>query len=1353
MSQFSTRYAGDSFLLIDPGPSRAPATTVSPESAAQLSSQQSVLPSIADPSSPDSALHLPVAAVRESTVVSVPLQDVEPVAAIETQANVDHHVCTVLFDTGAEVSVVSHRLCQQFGLLPVPSRFSHAGTFDDRPTSVLGTVPLALTLHFGNASVHTPWRCIVVDKPSTSILLGMDFLCHYHLRPDPRDRTVSAPDAVYLCSPPHIGSVLTPHPSVGPPTPPKPLDVDTELRQKVQTLTHLSALQQDELLTLLSEFRDVFSTGADDIGCIAGVHHTIDTGTHAPTRSIYKRWSPAERDAISQHVDLMLRAGIIRPSTSPWCSESVLTLKKDGSSRFCVDFRGVNKFTVRDAYPLPRIDTILDSLSGAQYFSSLDLCSGYWQIPLDDTSIPKTAFRTPQGLYEYLRMPFGCCNASATFQRAMDTMFRDLLWTCVMAYQDDGLVYSREWSLHLVHLREVLVRVRTSNAKLKISKCNFCVQSIPFLGHLLAPSGVAPHPDRVAAIVNMPPPTDLTTLRSFLGMIGYYRRYVPTFSELARPLHDLLLEDTRWHWSTECEIAFLQLKTCLTSAPILAFPDFTRPFQLHTDASNIGLGAVLSQTSEGGVDRPVAYWSRTLSRPEKNYSATELECLAVVSALHEFRPLLHGTQVVLIYTDHSALRSLLTQKEPKAKFARWIQSINEFSYEIHYRPGSQNGNADGLSRLPHLGAATVDQMQDVSFLDPVVMREAQLSDPFCRAIMVHLEPAVLGGEAVPTVTVSAMLPLCHLRDGLLYYNGPVDHKGRMTQNLERLVVPRHLSNQVISLFHDHILAGHMGHERTYYRLLQRFYWPGMFSDCQQFVNTCLSCQERKNPRKPTYGQLQPITVTAPFDTVAFDIAGPFSVTPRGNRYVLVVSDYDTRWVEAFALPHGDAVTVANILVDEIICRYGAPQRFLSDRGQAFVGKVVAEVCRVFGTKKVNTSAYHPQTDGLVERFNGTLEAMLSHFVSELQNDWDVALPKLLFAYRTSLHSSLHDTPFFLLFGRDATFPQDVGTTIAHRAREPREVSQYRADLLEHLTRAREAARHALAESQARSKTRHDSRHAAAPFKLGDLVWVHVPRVPRGASLKLARLWRGPYVIRAVIGTSTYRLADASGTLLPSPVHASRLKSYKPRPIPEVTEIQSTDEPSPEMQDVDLSTPNDDPSLEENDNDIDEFPDDLDEVRSGFDDEEPWPEEPSPDRVPSPTMPTAALCHTDASPHSSLAALISAGCSQVGGCVNRDHGTATSEIAKYKVCTPELGGALVVTNLTVPVRESQIGKHPSPLCYDESDMGQQASENLPFRHQQDPLIMPSSVGDSLVFKAIDLLETDELPTFCRLVGGH
>ena len=892
-------------------------------------------------------------------------------------------------------------------------------------------------------------------------------------------------------------------------------------------------------------------------------YHRIDAGDASPIKQAPRRLPIHRRQEVGRLVNEMEKEGVIQPSQSPWASPIVLVQKKDGSTRFCVDYRRLNKVTRKDSYPLPRVDDILDSLDGAQWFTTLDLASGYWQVEVDPEHRQKTAFTTGQGLYEFRVMPFGLCNAPSTFQRLMELVLAGLEWDTCLAYLDDIVVFGRTFSEHLQRLRIVLSRLKSANLKLSPKKCQFFQQSVSFLGHVISCHGVSTDPTKVESIRKWPVPVDVQELRSFLGLASYYRRFVKGFADIAAPLHRLLQKCT-FTWSEDCDIAFKSLKQMLLSAPVLGYPRTDSTFYLDTDASKNGIGVVLSQ-KQGGVECVIAYGSRALTKSERNYCVTRRELLALVYFMRHFRAYLIG-RPFMVRTDHAALQWLQGFKEPEGQVARWLEQLQEFDFHLEHRPGKCHQNADALSRYPcrqcdqqHMESQVDDHTPATVFAvsdavtpwllpwTPHELREAQLADPDLKRVIQWLEarqgrPSASEIQGIGTRLQSlwAQWSQLELSQGILFRRWE-EASGVTSQQL--LVVPQSLVPTVIRSLHNDVGGGHLGLTKTLAKIKDRFYWPGLRTDVEDWCQQCHGCACRKSPSQTPRAPLVPSYVGYPMERIALDLLAPLPTTRHGNKHILVICDYFTRWTEAYALPNKEATTVAKVLVSEWICRYGVPDAIHSDQGANFEAGLFAEVAELLGMEKTRTTAYHPQSDGLVERMNRTLLMMLSIRAQEGEDRWDEFLSELMMAYRASVHDTTRFTPFHLMFGREVRLPIDV--MFGNTPDPVQEHTEYAIDLRSRLEKAFESVREHTKAVQKRQKDRYDRRVSGGRYQVGDRVWLHSPAIPRGRSPKLHQPWTGPFVVIKVLSDVTYRIQSER----PKPrcrrrrlvVHFNRLK--------------------------------------------------------------------------------------------------------------------------------------------------------------------------------------------------------------------
>lgn len=930
------------------------------------------------------------------------------------------------------------------------------------------------------------------------------------------------------------------------------------LTQNCKTLSLHTTISQDldeskkrQLLSLLEQNRKIFDIVSPALGQTHTTEHRIHIEDSAIVHRRPYRVSPSERSIIEDHVTDMLKKGVIRPSRSSFSSPVVLVKKKDGGIRFCIDYRQLNKVTRKDLYPMPRIDDALDSLQGAEYFSSLDLRSGYWQIPVNEEDKEKTAFVTPDGLYEFNVMPFGLCNAPATFERMIDNILRGLKWKTCLCYLDDIIIFSSNFEEHLERLSQVLSCLSAANLQLNTKKCTFAAKTIKILGHVISKHGIRPDPDKIKAVSDFPRPQRQKELRSFLGLSSYFRRFIRGFATIAAPLNNLLKNNSTFTWSPECESAFTSLKAALTSDPVLRHFNNNSATVLHTDASGYGLGAILLQPDDSCVEHVIAYASRSLSKPEQNYTITEKECLAVVWAIAKFRPYLYGRHFSVV-TDHHALCWLASLKNLSGRLGRWALRLQEYDYTIVYKSGRKHQDADALSRCPLPQPSTITTILNIEtspspteLFDGIGIATQQRQDPQLRNIIAQME------GTSPTTNARSRRQLLHyqLQNDILYRRNYSPHGHRWL-----LVIPRTLHALVLESLHDDPTAGHLGLFKTYCRVRERYFWPGMYTAVTKYVSSCLVCQKHKcRTSAPTGQLLPPRCPSQPFEIVGIDLFGPLPRTVNGKRWVVTAVDHLTRYAETAALPTGSATEVADFFVHQLLLRHGAPRVLLSDRGRTFLSQTVQEVLAACAVIHKTTSAYHPQTNGLTERFHRTLAHMIATYVSSDHTNWDAILPFVTYAYNTAIQSTTGYSPFELVHARQPTSLLD--TVLEYTPTEPH--TTLLDDLVSRAEDSRQLARLRTVQHQQERKTRHDSIHKNVSFQPGDLVLVSLPTRKPGLSEKLLPHYIGPYRVIAQttpvnflvepVQTPTDRRYRSR-----EQIHVSRLKPFTPRstaPLP------------------------------------------------------------------------------------------------------------------------------------------------------------------------------------------------------------
>ena len=714
---------------------------------------------------------------------------------------------------------------------------------------------------------------------------------------------------------------------------------ETEIANILNSLdidkTNLNTDQVIQIKALIWEFKHIFVKTDRKLKQTTLVKHRIDTGHSRPVHSNPYRTNLKNKEIVQGIIQSHLDNNFIQPSHSPWASPIVLVSKKDGSIRFCIDYRKLNAVTVRDVYPLPRIDDCLSALQGNMFFSTFDMCSGYNQVSLHPDDQPKSAFITDNGLYEWLVMPFGMSNAPATFQRLMDAVFAGLKWKTLLVYIDDIIVYSPDFDSHLISLREVFMRMSDSQLSFKSSKCHLLQSKVKYLGHVVDRDGIYPDPEKTLAISQLPVPKNVEKLRTFLGMSGYYRKFVPNYAKLCAPMYALTKIGVSFEWNSEHQNAYKTVQQLLISKPILAHPNYNYTFILQTDASDQGLGAVLTQYIDG-KEYVIMYLSRVLQPCEKKWTTQEKEALGVVWGIQSVRPYVLGTKFI-VETDHASLKWLFTATKP-ARIVRWALELSEYDFTIVHRSGLANANADALSRMTYdLATLSSSQFEEID-LNPQEFLEAQRNDPAMQ-------------EAVEDCEQNQQISTCNkyvLIDKILHERRP---DGR-----ELLLVPPDMRIKILKAFHSNNMLVHINWDRMYALVNKRFYWPTMFGDIKSYVKACLTCNRIKPTNPKSNGLLVPIRTSRPLEMVCVDILGPLTLSKNNYKYILTCVDHFTSWVEAILLVGITAEEVANAFFRLIILRHGCPEKLLSDQGTQFTSNIMADLCKTFNIQHLFSSS-------------------------------------------------------------------------------------------------------------------------------------------------------------------------------------------------------------------------------------------------------------------------------------------------------------------------------------------------------------------------------------------------------------
>ncbi|UYV84144.1 K02A2.6-like, partial [Cordylochernes scorpioides] len=756
----------------------------------------------------------------------------------------------------------------------------------------------------------------------------------------------------------------------------------------------LNWIQQKKLEHLLCQYEDVFATSPKDVGRTNVTQHRIDTGGATPVKQLPRRLPMTRRDEVAKLIEEMAEQDVIEPSSSPWVSPVVLVKKKDGSTRFCVDYRRLNDLTKKDFYPLPRIDATLDTLSRSQWFSTLDLKSGYWQVSIHPEDRKKTAFTTGNRPWQFKVMPFGLCNAPATFERLMETVLQGIPLETCLVYLDDIIVMGKSFEEHLINLERVLQKIRGARLKLNPRKCKPFKEKVCYLGHVISRQGIQTDPDRTETVRQWPVPRDKFLLR----------------------------------------------------------------------------------------------------------------------------------------TDHAALRWLLNFKSPEGQLARWIQRLQEYDMEIQHRKGKSHGNADALSRRPcpvnckHCSKAETQAELNIRQLSlaeelkldewsPEEMRKSQFEDADLWPVMNWLNA---GTNRPAWEDVASCSPITKS-----YWS--------LWDSLE------------FRELHNSPSGGHFGIAKTLGKVKERFYWAGCRASVEKWVRQCTECASRKGPKTRSRARLKTYNVGAPVERIAIDIMGPLPRSDKGNRYILVAMDYFTKWPEAFPLADQEAETVAETLISQFFSRFGVPMQIHTDQGRNFESRLFAQMCKLLGSHKTRTTPLHPQSDGMVERFNRTLASQLSLFVAQNQRDWDSQLPILLMAYRSSVHETTGYSPAKMLFGRELKLPCDLIFGCPNSIGEGS--NEFVDRLHSRLEKVHRWAREKLEIASEAMKVRYDTHACGNDLQEGGLVWLYNPKRKKSFSPKLQKSWEGPFRIVKKLNDVVFRIQRSSHSK-PKVVHFNRLAPFK-----------------------------------------------------------------------------------------------------------------------------------------------------------------------------------------------------------------
>ena len=805
-----------------------------------------------------------------------------------------------------------------------------------------------------------------------------------------------------------------------------------------------------------------------------------------------RRLSYDEREKLQAILDDYLREGYIRPSESEYASPIVLVKKKTGELRMCVDYRTLNKMTLRDNYPIPLIDELLDRVAGKLYFTKLDLKNGFYHVFVEDESIKYTSFVTPLGQYEFLRMPFGLKIAPSVFQRFVNKVLADMVRDGkLIVYMDDIMVATKDIKGHLEILGSVFERLARNKLELRLDKCEFLKTSVKYLGYEINGNGVKADDTGLQAVRDFPVPTSVHSVRSFLGLTSYFRRFVKDFSIIVKPLSDLTKKDKSFVFGPVELEAFETLKQRLIQSPILALYDPKDETELHCDASNMGFGAILLQKKNDGKWHPVFYYSKRTSDAESRYHSFELETLAVLYALRRFRPYLQG-KTFRIVTDCNSLTMTLNRKDMNPRIARWSLEFQDYDYILEHRPGSRMQHVDALSR-----SLQVMVIEGNSFEENLVI--CQNRDPK----LVELKDSLQTRQS----------KMFEMRNGILY---------RKTNKDDRVLfcVPEAMENHVFYKYHDEI--GHVGVDKMV-DLISRSYWfPQLRRKALEHVQNCLKCIAYSDKPGKEEGFLNNIPKsTTPFDVVHIDHYGPVD-NGRSLKHVLVVIDASTKFVRLYATKTTKTKEVVKHLKDYFRA-YSRPRCIVSGRGTAFTSAEFQDFLREHGVRHVKVATGSPQANGQVERVNRSLGPMLAKLVRPEEGVyWDTVLDKVEYALNNTVHRAIGQHPSVMLFGLGQRGP----TVDLLKECVLSDVS--RVGQNNHFELRQEAPKKQEAMHDYNKKYYDKRRRAGTEYEVGDYVVIRNFDSSTGVSRKLIPKFRGPYRVAKVLRNDRYLLEDVEG---------------------------------------------------------------------------------------------------------------------------------------------------------------------------------------------------------------------------------
>ena len=1048
---------------------------------------------------------------------------------LRTMASLNGNDFEVLIDSGADISVISYKAVKKYNI-PFGNTDILLRMANDQNTKPIGITDEVILLVHG---VACSMRLVILEREEFHVLLGTDWQYETNATVNIRNKLlIFGTKAIQLSETSienggddllDIQCALT--------TLNEETDVEEEhwVPEKLQIpyVENLNSDENNKFKALLTENIKVFAQSLDDLKepCKFGslsIKVTCDKPIFTPP---YRR-SEKEKELIDEEINRLLKAKIIRPSKSPWSAPVILVPKKDGSSRLCIDYRKLNKVTVKYPLPMPRIDDILDKLKGVKIFTIIDLKSGYYQLRISEDSIEYAAFSTHSGHFESDRAQMGLANAPAEFVDCVNLIFQPYK-SFVITYFDDIIICSESIEQHFHHLSVVFAALIEANLKINAKKCQWFKKEVKVLGHVVKENEIKMDQDKIKAIQEWKIPKNIKQLQQFIGLCSYYRRFIKGFASIAAPLYALFKKEKHWKWSDDCQKSFDLLKEKLTSYPVLRQPDFSKPFYIYTDASGVALGAVLSQKDENNKEYVCYYWSWILKGAELHYTISEKECFAIIKAIKFFRIYIFGVKFYVI-TDHAALVWLMSIKDPVGKLARWAIYLQAHNFEIIHRAGRKHSNVDGLSRsiLALSIADSEESMEDEENAN------SKLLDPYeDDNLLYYLQfgncPAGLSRNQVNRVKRASRKFV--LNEDIIYYNSSGD------QIDYNLIVPRKESRKELILEAHHL--GHFAVQETYIRLKSKYYWKNMFEDVKNTIKRCLPCLRNKQLPSHEHPALA-LPITGLHQRVGVDLIQGLPVDSKGYRYILVITEYLSKYPIAYPVKSKEASEISRCLF-EYISVFGPPMEILSDQGTEFLNKIIDNLLNRSGIERRTTSSYNPRTNGLVENFNKTLVSCLRKHCEENPLLWASWIPYVLMAYRSRINPSTKRTPFELVFGRTMNgFENWKGRNLET---EEAEISNRAVEIRNQFECMIPEAIENIENAQVRQRRVQDQRAGShlteEEIPIGSIVMVKAP----GILNKLAPRFYGPYTITGRTENGNYKLKNSRGVVLSESYPINKLK--------------------------------------------------------------------------------------------------------------------------------------------------------------------------------------------------------------------